>query len=126
MMPSKWTAILAAFVATCVVNLLGVYFIFQPVAQANDAPMLSLPPIISFLTYIVLCVALLHWAAQHLRSAYKAAFIIGTSQFILVNVDYVLIGQRGIMTAAASTLVLAATWILAACAYTYFIQWNND
>tara|TARA_Y100001934_G_scaffold179319_1_gene212110 strand:+ start:167 stop:544 length:378 start_codon:yes stop_codon:yes gene_type:complete len=125
-MPSKWISILAAFVTTCVVNLVGIYFIFQPVAQADDAAMLSLPPIIGFLIYIVLCTALLHWATQHLRSAYKAAFIIGTSQFILVNVDYVLIGQRGIMTAAASTLVLATTWFLAACAYTHFIQWNND
>ena len=87
--------------------------------------MLSIPPIVGFVTYIVLCVALLHWASQHLRNAYKAAFIIGTSQFILVNVDYVLIGQRGLMTAAASTLVLAATWFFAAYAYTYFVKWND-
>lgn len=124
-MRSNWKAIVAAFAMTCVVNLLGVYFIFQPIAQADDAEMLSIPPIVGFITYIILCVALLHWSAQQLRNAYKAAFIIGTSQFILVNVDYVLIGQRGLMTAAASTVVLAATWFFAAYVYSYFVRWND-
>jgi hypothetical protein len=125
MMQTNWPAIIAAFAVTCIVNLLGVYFVFQPLA-ANDRPdVLSIPPIVGFLAYIVLCVALLHWATRHLQSAYKAAFIIAASQFILVNVDYVLTGKRGLATAGASTLVLAATWFCAAWAYTYFINRKN-
>jgi len=125
-MPSNWPAILAAFVTTCVVNLLGVYFIFQPISESGRSDLLTIPPIVGFLAYIVLSVALLHWAARQMRNAYKAAFIIAASQFILVNVDYVLTGKRGLMTATASTLVLAATWFCAAWAYTYFVKWNDD
>ena len=124
-MPSNLAAILAAFVTTCVVNLLGVYFVFQPVSESDSPTFLSIPPIVGFLAYIVLSVALFHWAAGQMRNAYKAAFIIAAAQFILVNVDYVLTGKRGLVTAAASTLVLAATWFCAAYAYTRFVKWSN-
>ncbi len=125
-MQSNRAAVFAAFVTTCVVNLLGVYFIFQPVSERGGPSLLSIPPIVGFLAYIVLCVALFHWAAQQLRNAWKAAFMIAASQFILVNVDYVLTGKRGLMTAAASTLVLAATWYCTAFVYNRFVSWNND
>lgn len=124
-MRPTWAAILAAFFTTCAVNLLGVYFVFQPISAADNDRVLSIPPIIGFLAYIVLSVALLHWAARTMRNAYKAAFVIAASQFILVNVDYVLTGKRGLVTAAASTLVLAATWFCAAFAYTYFVKWDD-
>ena len=41
-------------------------------------------------------------------------------QFILVNVDFVFRGERGLITAGASTVLLVVTWIAVAYAYSAF------
>lgn len=46
-----------------------------------------------------------------------AAFALGAGQFILVNVDMVLRGDRASITAAASSLVLVAIWAGLAAVY---------
>jgi len=60
-------------------------------------------PAVGLLVYVSLSVALFVWVARQLGNPYKAAFVIGASQFVLVNVDFVLRGDRGLMTAGAST-----------------------
>ena len=121
----NWKAFLAAFVVASVVNLGGVMLFFGPIAKA-DAPSGPLvPPIIGFLVYVILSVMLFDWTARQMRSAYKAAFIVGASQFLLVNVDFVLAGKRGLLTGAASTVLMVVTWGCVAFAYSYFAGWNK-
>jgi hypothetical protein len=119
-MRQNWKSILAAFVASCVVTLVGVKFFFGPIAESDapSGPLLS--PAVGFFIYVSISIALFDWVARQLQNAYKAAFIIGASQFILVNIDFVLRGERGLTTAAASTALLVVTWISVAVAYSVF------
>ncbi len=116
----NWKSITAAFVASSVVTLAGVIFFFGPIAKADTTSGPLLSPAAGFFIYVVLSVALFDWIARLIDNPYKAAFIIAASQFILVNVDFVLRGERGLMTAAASTVLLAATWFSVAFAYSIF------
>lgn len=121
-MNANWKSIVAAFVASSVVTLAGVRFFFGPIEAAESVSGPLLHPAIGFFVYVALSIALFDWVARQLRSAYKAAFVVAASQFILVNVDFVFRGERGIMTAAASTVLLASTWLCVAYAYSFFAR----
>ncbi|MEQ8205373.1 MAG: hypothetical protein RIA65_04290 [Woeseia sp.] len=110
-------AILAAFLISCVMTLLGVRFIFAPIAESDvpTGPLLS--PAIGFFIYVAISIALFDWLAQQFQNAYKAAFTIAASQFILVNLDFVFRGERGLKTALASTVLLVLTWGSVAVVY---------
>ncbi len=125
-MKGNWKSIIAAFATSCVVTLVGVQYFFRPIAvsDAPAGPMFS--PAVGFFIYVAISIVLFDWVARQLCSAYKAAFIIAASQFILVNVDFVIRGERGLATAAASTILLAATWISVAFAYSIFVDNKND
>lgn len=125
-MQRNWKSILAAFIASCVVTLVGVKFFFGPIAEADtpSGPLLS--PSVGFFIYVALSIALFDWIARQLHNAYKAAFIVAASQFILVNVDFVFRGERGLITAAASTALLVATWFCVAFAYSMFVREENN
>ena len=116
----RWGPVLAAFVAGAVVLLAGVLLFFDPIASTDTLPERApVPGPLAFLIYVVLATALFDWAARQMHSPYKAAFLIAASQFILVNVDYVLTGKRGVLTAAASTVLIAVSWASVAAAYSF-------
>jgi len=96
---SRWKPILAALVTAFVANLVGVLLFFKPIAD-GDTVRFEINPAAGLFTYVVLCVALFDWTARQIESAYKAAFIVAGSQFILV-IDLMLRGDRGLATAAA-------------------------
>jgi ABC-type maltose transport system permease subunit len=125
-MSNHHKAIIAAFLAASVINFLGVVYFFAPIAASDHSASAILPQAIAFLIYVALSVALYDWAATQMQSAGKAAFVVGASQFILVNVDYVLTGKRGIITAGASTVLMVATWVFVAFAYSRFRKWSSD
>ena len=52
--------------------------------------------------------------------------MVAAAQFILVNVDFVLAGIRGLVTGLASTLLMVTTWICVAIAYSYFANWKEQ
>lgn len=124
-MKHRWKAILAAFIATSIVMLAGVLLFFEPIAKMDSTDGPLVPPAVNFFVYMVLSIGFFDWVARQIRNAYKAAFIIAASQFLLVNVDFVLAGKRGLMTAGASTLLLILTWGCAAFAYSYFIRFED-
>ena len=95
------------------------------IAKSDTSAERLVPVGVGFFTYVILSVALYHWTVGQIGNAYKAAFVIATSQFLLVNVDFVLAGKRGILTGAASTLLMFVTWICIAFAYSYFDKNNN-
>ena len=77
-------------------------------------------PAVGLFVYVFLTVMLFDWVARQMGNAYKAAFVVGASQFLLVNVDFVLSGKRGLMTAGASTILIVLTWGSVAFVYSYF------
>jgi hypothetical protein len=125
-MTNHHKALLAALLSAFLINFLGILFFFAPIAKSDTTAAVLVPPAVGFIIYVVLTVALFDWAARHMKSATKAAFVIGASQFILVNVDFVLTGKRGIVTAGASAVVMLVTWAFIAFAYSRFQRFNNE
>lgn len=115
-MIKRWKELLGATAAIVFVTAMGVPFFFNPVAAA-DASFVEVHPVVGFLVYVVLSIALFDWLARTIGSPYRAAIAIVVSQFILVNIDMVLSGKRGIVTAGASAALMATTWICVAFAY---------
>jgi hypothetical protein len=83
-------------------------------------------PAVNLLVYVGLTVALFDWTARQMRSAYKAAFVVAAAQMFLVNVDYVLSGKRGVVTAGASTVLMVVTWLAVAAVYSRFVRWDDQ
>ncbi|MEO0590895.1 MAG: hypothetical protein AAFZ11_10090 [Pseudomonadota bacterium] len=106
----NWRAILAGWLAFGLTNLLLVFALFR--RFSNIPPPASAPvhPLIGFTVYVTLMVALFAWVAERMASPWRAALALGGAQFLLVNVDMVLRGDRAIETALASTLMMAITW----------------
>ena len=112
---SRWKPILAALATAIVANLVGVMLFFKPIA-AGDTGRLDVNPALGLFVYVVLCVALFDWAARRMKSAYNAGFVVAASQFILI-IDLMLRGERGLLTAAAGTALLVATWACVSFVY---------
>jgi len=126
MKSTRWKARLAAFLAAAVVNLVGVLFFLDPIAESDTLPAGPIvPPALGLLVYVVLSTALFDWTARKMGNAYRAALTIAISQFIVINVDFVLSGKRGLMTGAASTVLIFVTWGCVALAYSYFATSRN-
>ena len=98
--------------------LVLVLAVFRPAAEVMPPSEPPVTPIVAFAIYVVLAVLLFEWTARRMRNPWAAAFALGAGQFILVNVDMVLRGDRAFITAAASSLVLAVTWASLAVVYT--------
>ncbi len=65
---------------------------------------------------MILCGLLFDLTAREMSNPYKAAFVVGASQIVL-NVDLVLQGDRGVHTGAAGTVLLVVTWLCIAFVY---------
>jgi uncharacterized membrane protein YesL len=117
-MPRNSRAIIGAFLSLAVLYLAGVVLLLDPIAvgDAPAGPLIPLP--MAFVVAIAVYVALFVWVEQRMRSPFSAAMTIAFSQVALVNVDYVLSGKRGFVTAAASTVILFVSWSVVAVVYT--------
>jgi len=109
--------ILAAMVTATLVNYIGVYYFYGPIA-ANDAPGGEmLPRGVALLIASVFFVLFYDWVNQQVNNPFKSAMIVAISQILLVDVYYLLNGQRGIIAAAASAVVLIVGWGAAGMVY---------
>ena len=124
-MKFSFKPLIAAFIGAATINLFGVLYFFKPIADADSSATSLVPPFVGFMLYVAFTIALFDWAARQLQNAYKAAFLVGASQFLLVNVDYVLSGKRGIITGAASTVLMLVTWVVTAHLYSRFSKTDN-
>ena len=118
----RWKALLAAFVSAAAINLVVVLALLNPIAAVDSAAGPLVHPAIGLLVYAGLSVCLFDWVARKMGNPYKAALAIAGAQFILVNVDFVLAGKRGLATAGASTVLLALTWVSVAWVYSLFTR----
>lgn len=98
--------------------LILVLTLFRPVVDEVPPSEPPVQPLVAFGIYVTLAVLLFDWTARRMSDPWPAAFVLGAGQFILVNVDMVLRGDRAVMTAVASTLLLVVTWASLALVYT--------
>jgi biotin transporter BioY len=109
--------ILGSYLTLALIYLVGVIFFFQPIAEGDSARGPLVPPLIGFLVSTVLYIALFAWIAREMRSGLRAALAVALSQLLLVDVDYVLTGDRGVATAAASSVLLLVAWSMTGWVY---------
>lgn len=97
--------------------LILVLAVFRPVTEVLPPSEPPVPSLVAYAIYVALAVLLFEWTARRMGTPWGAALALGAGQFILVNVDMVLRGDRALVTAAASTLVLVVTWASLAVVY---------
>jgi hypothetical protein len=114
-MGRRITAVVAAALVAVAVNFVGVVFFFRPIAEADSVGWLP-PPAVGFLVYVLLSVLVLDWAIQRFGEPIKVGLVIALSQIILI-VDLVLRGERGVATGAAGALLVLVTWTAMGFAY---------
>jgi hypothetical protein len=114
-MIKRVTAVIAAAMVAVFVNFFGVVFFFRPISEGDSVGWVP-PPLISFLVYVALSVIVLDWAVQRLGKPMKVAVVIALSQVILV-IDLVLRGDRGVATGAAGVVLIVVTWTAMGFAY---------
>lgn len=115
------TRLLAGFVAFGITNLILVMTLYRPVSQLEGSGEAFLHPIFGFAVYVGLMVWLFDWTARKIGNGWHAAAALGGAQFLLVNVDTPLRGDRAFETAAMSTIVMIVSWAALAFAW----QWAN-
>jgi len=113
----SWISVSAALLVFAVANTAGAILFFRPIADSDTGTGLLVHPLLAIAVYSGLGVGLLVMATRMTGNPFKAALIIAAAQFILVDVDFVFRGERGVVTAAASAVFIAATWLSAAFAY---------
>ena len=123
-MAQRWKAILASIVTMGLVTIVGVLFVFQPLAESDEGST-AWPPLIAVSMYLVLSVLLLDWAARQTRSSYSAAFVIASAQVIFI-LDLLSRGERGVLTAVAGTALLAMTWTCVAFVHARLAKSGSD
>ncbi|MEM9310896.1 MAG: hypothetical protein AAGA34_05555 [Pseudomonadota bacterium] len=106
----NWRAAFVGWLVFGLTNLFLVFTLFQPYADLPPPPTAPVHPLIGFTVYVTLMVALFAWTAERMASPWRAALALGGAQFLLVNVDMVLRGDRALETALASAVMMAVTW----------------
>jgi len=101
---------LVAFLTLSVLYLVGVLFFFGPIAAADAPGDPLVPRVVGFLVSTALYVALFIWVSREMGTPLKAAMVVALSQLLLVDVDYLLSGERGLAAAGASAILLLVSW----------------
>ncbi|HSG07977.1 MAG TPA: hypothetical protein VLA36_06455 [Longimicrobiales bacterium] len=109
-MTERMKPILGAMVTSVIVNYLGVYYFYGPIAQTAAPSGLELPRGVALLIAMIFFVLFFDWVNQQMKNPLKSAMVIALSQILLVDVYYVLNGQRPLTQALASVVVLLVGW----------------
>lgn len=109
-MSGRVGAVVLATLAALAANFFGVVFFFRPIAASDTPSGELLPPVLGLLSYVLLSVAVLDWACRRFGHPIRIALVIAASQIILV-VDLVLRGERGVATGAAGSALILCTWL---------------
>lgn len=116
-MTDRMKPLLGGMFTAIIVNYLGVYYLYGPVAASAEPGGLDLPRGVAVTLAAVIFVLFLDWVNQTIGNPVKTAIILALSQILLVDVYYVLAGQRGMTQAAVSAVVLLAGWVAAGFVY---------
>ncbi len=99
-----------AFVTLAILQFAGVVFLYRPLVDAIPAGQPLVPRAVGFALSTALLVALLDWVSRATQNSVKGAMTIAIAQLLLVDVDYVLSGERMVVAGAASAVVLLVSW----------------
>jgi hypothetical protein len=116
-MTERMKPILGAMVTAIIVNYIGVYYFYGPIAESAAPSGLELPRGVALMIAMVFFILFYDWVNQQVNHPIKSAMIVAVSQILLVDVYYVLAGQRPMMQAAASVVVLLIGWGAAGMVY---------
>ena len=116
-MTERMKPILGAMFTAIIVNYIGVYYFYLPIAESSAPSGLELPRGVALLIAMVFFILFYDWVNQQVNHPIKSAMIVAVSQILLVDVYYVLTGQRPMMQAAASVVVLLIGWGAAGMVY---------
>jgi hypothetical protein len=86
-----------AFLSLLIIYLVGVIFFYGPIAAEAPPGAPLVPSFVALLVSTILFVALFVWIAREMGNPLKAALAVALSQLLLVDVDYVLTGRRGLV-----------------------------
>ncbi len=109
-MTRRLAALAGAAIVSVAVNLVGVIYFFRPIAEGDSAPDAPPPAAVGFLVYVLLSVGLLDWASRRFGHPVRVALLAALAQIVLI-VDLVLRGERGVATGAAGSVLTLATWL---------------
>ena len=106
-MSDRMKPLLGALVVGYIVNTVLVNYLYAPVAASDMSEGVGLMPgWAALLVFSVIVLLYFDWVNQSLANPMKSALIIAVSQILLVDVYYVLLGNREITTAVVSAVVL--------------------
>ena len=106
-MSTRMKPLLGALVVGYIVNTVLVNYLYAPVAASDMSEGMGLMPgWAALLVFSVIVLLYFDWVNQSLGNPMKSALIIAVSQILLVDVYYVLLGNREITTAVVSAVVL--------------------
>jgi len=116
-MTERMKPILGAMFTAIIVNYIGVYYFYGPIAESAAPSGLELPRGVALMIAMVFFILFYDWVNQQVNHPIKSAMIVAVSQILLVDVYYVLTGQRPMMQAAASVVILLIGWGAAGMVY---------
>lgn len=116
-MTERMKPILGGMLTAIIVNYIGVYYFYGPIAASAEPSGLDLPRGVALTLASVLFILFFDWANQQIKNPIKTAIIVAVSQILLVDVYYVLSGQRPVGQAVASVVVLLVGWVAAGFVY---------
>ena len=112
--------IIGAWATGCVISYLAVTQFFNPaMAEAGEALAEGLVPNMFASTALFWIVAILFfdWAVQKSGQAMHTAWVIGLSQILLVDFNYVMVGRRELTPALVSVCTILVIWSATAFVY---------
>ena len=121
-MSDRIKPILFTTLAVFGVTYLGVRFVFAPQMGADYASNAPFSPEITSLLGSIVFVLFFDYAIGMVGDVMKTAMVIALSQIMIVDVYYVINGERGIAAAAVSAVILLLSWFVAAKVYSHFSE----
>jgi len=106
-MSERLKPMLGAYIALYFVAYCGVRFIFADMVDAAPNPPLTMP--FALLVYAAVVIVFFDWVVQQWGNPVKTAIILTISQILMVDVYYVLNGNRDVPAAVVSALILLAS-----------------
>lgn len=116
-MTERTKPILGGMITAILVNYIGVYYFYGPIAASATPSGLELPRGVALTITSIIFILFYDWANQQVNNPIKTAVIVAVSQILLVDVYYVLNGQRPVGQAVASVVVLLIGWVAAGFVY---------
>jgi hypothetical protein len=116
-MSERMKPIIGALVTAIIINYLGVYYFYGPIAESAGPGTMELPRGVALVIASIFFVLFFDWANQQIKNPVKTGLIVAISQILLVDVYYYFSGQRPLMQAAASAVVLLVSWIAVGMVY---------